>query len=85
MQKNTVSSLLNSPRYKRLGECNKCGNCCVAEDCELFDSVSRLCKDYEHRFPRCRNLPAAPPIMVEGCSYKFKELETGRILGVKQI
>jgi len=75
----------NVARYERLGECNKCGNCCVAEDCDKFNAVTRMCMDYEHRPSKCSNCPAAPPIMVEGCSFKFKELETGRILGVKQI
>lgn len=66
-------------RYKRQGECNRCGWCCLQEDppcpylkkeedekysCTVFNDPSK-------RYARCYLYPDGPPIIHEGCSYYF--------------
>jgi hypothetical protein len=73
-----------------MGECKRCGRCCLSEDCEhlsfLDDIATCLIHDSKDRPPRCVNFPAAPPIMIEECGYYFIDtLENNKIIKPKEI
>ena len=61
------------PRYKRRGECLKCGWCCQNEDCEHFDKDKKTCAIYgqENRPKKCIIFPSGPPITHSKCGYYF--------------
>jgi len=65
--------LVNHKRYIRQGECIRCGQCCVNEDCEHFEmGVPATCKIHDgERPPRCEWFPEDPPIVFEKCGYYF--------------
>ena len=59
-------------RYIRKGKCNRCGWCCLQEDCEHLEiGEIATCKIYGERFERCSLYPEMPPIIHEGCGYCF--------------
>ena len=74
-------------RYKRQGECNRCGQCCVNENCEYLhfdnDITTCLIYDSEDRPERCKLFPEMPPIpkAFSKCSYWFEDTwEDNRIV-----
>lgn len=60
-----------------MGKCNRCGKCCVNEDCEHLDCSGTLaiCKIYgsQQRPQKCILFPQAPPILISECGYFFKD------------
>ena len=66
-------------RYERQGECNRCGECCVNEECEHLEideeTEMATCRIYDSldRPLRCKLFPDMPPIPKEfqNCSYYF--------------
>jgi hypothetical protein len=60
-------------RYERQGECKRCGQCCVQEECEylILEGNIAACKIYENRYARCRRFPQNPPILIKKCGYYF--------------
>ena len=62
-------------RYKRQGECNRCGDCCVNENCEHFEVGSlATCKIYDSpdRPLKCRLFPEMPSLKPnKRCGYYF--------------
>lgn len=58
-------------RYERKGKCNRCGWCCLTEDCEHFKD--NLCGIFgsSERPAKCINFPQAPPILNEKCGFYF--------------
>ncbi len=78
-------------RYKRMGKCNRCGACCLAEDppCPHLaweyknGKKIAVCKLYgkPERPERCKWFPEAPPIMFKTCGYYFVDTwENNRIV-----
>ena len=62
------------PRYIRKGHCNRCGQCCLTEDCEhlLIEDGLATCLIHEEDRPlKCTSYPCNPPIMYKGCGYYF--------------
>lgn len=67
--------------------------CCTTEDdgnpCEHLsydDEGLALCAIYENRMDRCKNFPAAPPVMITECSYRFRDTWNGdKELGPKEV
>lgn len=79
---------ITSPRYELRGECNRCGACCELEGCEHFSRdvhLNGVCAIYPNRMEMCRNYPAAPPIMIESCGYRFYDTWENEELGSKEI
>lgn len=83
--------LSKMPRYKRLGECNMCGDCCETEGpdggpCEYFERESPdkgICTVFgkPERYERCPLFPELPPICYERCSYYFQDrYEGGKLI-----
>jgi len=75
-------------RYIRQGECNRCGQCCINEDCEYFEmGEPATCKIHDKECPpKCEWFPQAPPIIFEKCSYYFLDTwEDNRVVGVKEV
>jgi len=75
-------------RYERRGECNRCGDCCINEDCEYFKLGNpSTCLIHDKERPvKCDAYPEAPPIIFENCSYYFFDTwEDNRIVGVKEV
>jgi len=76
---------ITKPRYRRAGGCNKCGECCVEENCEHFEWVNGkgICKTHPVKPEKCVLFPANPPIVFKKCSYYFwdtwekREIKTG--------
>ena len=72
-------------RYDRKGECNRCGDCCVNEDCEHFqfgEPATCLIHDKERPL-KCPLFPEMPPIPKEfkNCGYWFEDTwEDNRIV-----
>jgi hypothetical protein len=67
---------LPKPRYVRKGQCNRCGKCCLNEDCdhlEWLENGKANCKIFgkKERPLRCGWFPQLPPIIIEGCGYYF--------------
>jgi hypothetical protein len=66
------------PRYKRQGECNRCGWCCQLENCKHLKIVDGFatCMIYDDKKKplKCSLYPANPPIMHEKCGYYFLDL-----------
>jgi len=68
------------PRYERKGNCNRCGVCCLNENCEHFEFNEEMgiatCKIYgsSNRPLMCLLFPDMPPILFEGCGYYFIDL-----------
>jgi hypothetical protein len=64
-------------RYRRVGECIRCGRCCANEDCEHFTPATEtepaICAIWgdPERELKCTEWPPNPPIVIEGCGYKF--------------
>lgn len=79
---------IRAPRYERIGGCNRCGDCCVAEECEFFvpGEVS-TCTIHDDVPEKCAIAPALPPIprCWPNCSYRFLDKWTGRVLGPGEI
>jgi len=81
------------PRYERQGECNRCGICCLAEDCQYFEwgesagNKIGICTVFgkPERYARCVNFPAVPPIMILECSYRFLDTQENRVIGPREI
>jgi len=65
------------PRYKRMGECVRCGKCCETEDCKHFrpataDSPSSCAIHNDPNRPmKCKIYPANPPLNYDTCGYYF--------------
>lgn len=80
---------IHSPRYEIRGECNRCGICCELEGCEHLERDEEglaVCSIYAERMDMCKNFPAAPPIMIESCGYRFcDKWDSNRELGPKEI
>ena len=62
-------------RYDRRGECKKCGQCCVNENCNHLAVADNgmICMIHEdpERPQKCTEFPANPPILFKGCGYGF--------------
>ena len=64
-------------RYKIQGQCNRCGQCCIGEDCDEFEINNNIatCKIYDlpDRPLKCVLFPELPPIPreFEKCGYYF--------------
>ena len=79
---------ITKPRYELRGECSRCGECCINENCDYLEMKNEIaiCLIYKDRFERCRLFPANPPIMFKNCSYYFwdkwekKAVKTGKDL-----
>jgi len=75
-------------RYERRGKCNRCGWCCIEEECDQLawkDDIA-ICKIYKDRFNHCRWFPQAPPILIEKCGYYFLDTwENNRIVKAKEV
>jgi len=83
---------INKPRYRRRGKCLRCGACCLNENCKhlVFDKKTGLatCKIFKSpkRPAKCKNFPAAPPIIFETCGFYFLDTwENNRIVKPKKI
>jgi len=79
---------LKKNRYIRKGKCNRCGECCINEDCEhlIWESDIAICLIYKNRFDRCKWFPQAPPILIEKCGYYFLDTwENNRIVKAKEV
>jgi len=83
-----VPSYTMGLRYERQGECKRCGQCCVSEDCVDFvmgEPATCMIHDKE-RPPKCEWFPEAPPIIFGKCGYYFLDTwEDNRIVGVKEV
>ena len=70
---------LPKKRYKREGQCNRCGWCCLQEDppCPYLKQeedgkyTCLVFEDPEKRYLRCSLHPCGPPILHEECGYYF--------------
>lgn len=60
-------------RYKRKGECKRCGWCCEYRECEdlIYEDNVAICTIYEDRPQACKLFPQAPPILTEKCGFYF--------------
>lgn len=61
-------------RYKREGECARCGWCCEYRICEhlIYDEKeSAVCAIYGEHPDACKLFPQAPPILTEKCGFYF--------------
>ena len=78
-------------RYKRQGQCNRCGECCLNENCEHFQMGNPVtCKIFNSpdRPLKCKLFPEMPPIpkQFKECGYYFLDTwEDNRIVGVKEV
>jgi len=76
-------------RYLRKGQCNRCGKCCIEENCECFEIVDGIgiCKIYDkpNRSEKCKLFPANPPIIFEECGYYFVDKIDGRVLKAHEV
>ena len=75
-------------RYKRQGDCNRCGKCCIVQGCEhlSFQGGLAICNIYKNRFDYCKLWPEALPIVYAECSYYFLDTwENNRIIKPRQI
>ena len=83
-----VPSYTTDLRYKRQGQCIRCGQCCVNEDCEYFMmGEPAICLIHDKERPsKCEWFPEAPPIIFEKWGYYFLDTwEDNRIVGVKEV
>ena len=59
----------------RIGECNKCGKCCIAAGCEFYKEGK--CTIYKNRPESCKNYPSIQNFkdgwLIKGCGFKFIE------------
>lgn len=66
---------ITKPRYERRGDCNKCGKCCLTENCEYYREKNGkgICKIFgkPERPEKCLIYPANPPLNYKECSYYF--------------
>ena len=79
---------LHAPRYKRVGECSRCGDCCQGEDCEHLDvthGVATCAIHGDKRPDKCVLHPANPPIMFERCTYRFWDTWEGRYIKAREL
>jgi len=63
-------------RYIQQGECKRCGQCCINEDCEHFETGNlAICKRYgsPDRPSKCKWFPEMPPLprAFDKCGYYF--------------
>lgn len=75
-------------RYKRVGECARCGWCCIKEECEhlTWEGETAICTIHENRFDRCRTFPQAPPILNDKCGYHFLDTwEDDRVVRAREV
>ena len=76
-------------RYIRKGQCNRCGICCLTEDCEYLEmNKIATCKIYNdnERQDKCKTFPQAPPITIDECGYYFLDTwENNRIVRVREV
>ena len=64
------------PRYKRQGKCNRCGDCCINEDCEYFEMGNpATCLIHDKERPlKCVLFPEMPSLKPnKGCGYYFMD------------
>jgi hypothetical protein len=81
------------PRYRRTGECNRCGACCGYEDppCEHFTAATKTkpaaCAiwDDPDRDSMCREWPTSPPIKIATCGFRFVDLVTDKELDLHEV
>jgi len=73
MRNGSIVNILKKQRYIRMGECIRCGQCCVNEDCEHFEmNEPATCLIHKKERPaRCVLFPEMPPILFETCGYYF--------------
>lgn len=78
---------ITEPRYILIGYCNRCGECCIGEDCEYLemDNGMATCLIYKGRYEKCRIFPANPPIVYRKCSYRFYDKWEGKIIGPGEV
>ena len=80
-----------TPRYERVGECVRCGVCCLNEDCGHFedatDDTLARCRIFGDpaRSGKCVDFPYAPPIACQTCGFRFTDRVDGRVLGYKEL
>ncbi|MBU1173078.1 MAG: hypothetical protein KKD44_26240, partial [Proteobacteria bacterium] len=73
-----------------IGECNRCGWCCEHEDCEHYipskNGEKAICAIHDKDRPlKCVEFPAAPPILHEGCGYRFYDKWERKHLGAREV
>jgi len=81
---------INIQRYIRQGECERCGQCCLNEDCEYFemgDNGLATCLIHDQERPsKCTLFPENPPIIFKKCGYYFLDTwENNRIIRGRNI
>lgn len=72
-------------RYERAGKCNRCGKCCMNEDCEYFKIEENIATCLIHNDPnrplKCVIYPYGPPIIFDTCGYYFIDtLDNNKII-----
>ena len=76
-------------RYKRAGNCKRCGQCCLTVNCDHFEMGEvATCKihDSPDKPSDCELFPEAPPIMIKGCGYYFLDIwENNRIVREREV
>lgn len=75
-------------RYERRGNCKRCGACCIEEGCDWLewrDGKKAFCPIHDKRPERCRNFPAAPPIVYATCGYCFYDQWEDCVLQPKEV
>lgn len=78
------------PRYKRQGQCNRCGACCVNEDCEHLEMSNGASTCLIHNDPdrplKCKLFPEMPPILFPNCGYYFLDkYEDNRVVKIGEV
>lgn len=81
-------------RYTRMGECSRCGMCCMKEEegdlpCRYLifnDNKTTVCSVHgtDLQPDHCKIYPCSPPIMFKSCGYYFKDSVTGKTLRWKE-
>lgn len=76
-------------RYIRKGKCNRCGQCCVNEDCEYLE-MGEIATCLIHNSPdrpnKCKWFPEMPPIprAFKDCGFYFLDTwENNKIVKYK--
>jgi len=84
-------------RYKRQGQCIRCGVCCLTEGkdggpCKYLKlagggkQASCLLINHPERPQKCKIFPQAPPILIDTCGYYFLDTwEEDRIVRVREV
>lgn len=73
-----------------MGQCNRCGACCIAEKCKhllVKDGIATcLIFDSPNRPDYCKMWPNNPPILFKTCGYYFIDTwENNKKLGVREV